>query len=267
MRIRVFACLLSLTASCLFAQPAEPRVAFDVASIKPAEAPKSPGVRVGMSIDKAQVHFSNVSLRDMIMRAYSVRTYQVTGPDWLNSVRFDVVAKIPEGASRDQVPGMLQTLLEDRFKLKLHREQKELPVYALIVGKNGPKLKKADADGNVRMSMGPKGRELTAKLPLARFAEVLSNMVDRPVIDMTEIAGSYDITLDWASGDNSMMALGMGAHEPPPGGPAAGKMDDDATGPSIYTAVQEQLGLKLDARKAPLDVLTIDSVEKIPTEN
>jgi len=136
-------------AGTAFGQAPAAAPAFEVASIKPAP-PMTPAMitsgkmHVGMKIDAARVDIGFLSLMDLICKAYEVKQYQVTGPSWLSTERFDIVAKMPEGATKEQVPKMLQTLLAERFKLQIHREKKDQPVYALVVGKGGPKLKDAE---------------------------------------------------------------------------------------------------------------------------
>src|ERR1700716_3749159 len=146
---------------------------------------------------------------------------------------------------------MLQTLLEDRFKLALHRETKVLPIYALVVGKNGPKLHQAEGEGGLRISMGPKGRKLTGNVSIARLADTLSNFMDRPVLDMTELKGNFDIDLDWKPDENQPGPFGGGGIRPPDGGGEGRAAPDSADAPSIFTAVQEKLGLRLEGRKSP----------------
>jgi len=227
------------------------------------------------------------------------------------SERFDVLAKLPEGASRDQVPEMLQALLAERFKLTVHRESKEHAVYALVVGKNGAKLKESspDADapagggapiatddvnpqvrvsgrgentqvsisggqiGTAHMSVGPDGTMHleAAKMTMAALADTLSRLVDRPVVDLTELKGSYQVALDLSMEDLRNAARNFGVMAPGLGGGrgAARPPADAASDPggvSIFAAVQ-QLGLKLEPRKAPLDLIVIDHLEKAPTEN
>src|SRR5262249_41996432 len=155
----------------------------------------------------------------------------------------------------------LQTLLTDRFKLAVHREQKLMPAYALVAGKNGPKLHEADAEAGLRISMGPKGRQLNGKVSLARLADALSNWVDRPVLDMTGIKGIYDIDLEWTPDEGQ-----PGAPVLAPGG-EAGRPEVGRDGPSIFTAVQEKLGLKLEGRKSPAEIIVVDHAERAPTEN
>src|SRR5580700_6734077 len=141
-------CSLAHAQSAANAQPAEAKLGFEVASVKPSALPAGNGViRLGRqdgpgSGDPGRVTYSFSTIRDLIVEAYSVKRSQVSGgPNWLDSERFDIVAKVPQGATKEQVKVMLQNLLAERFKLTLHRETKELPLYALVVGAKGPKLK------------------------------------------------------------------------------------------------------------------------------
>jgi uncharacterized protein (TIGR03435 family) len=250
-------------------QPGATAPAFEAASVKSAPPPTDNRMRVGMNGDAGRVNFSNVTLMNVMARAYNVKEHQITGPDWLKSERYDIVATLPPGAPRDQIPLMLQTLLADRFKLTLHRESKVLPIYALVVGKNGPKLHEAEAQGGLRMSMGPKGLQLTGKVSIPMLTDAISRFTDRPVIDMTELKGTFDIDLgfrpDGQPGGPGFFGPGGG---PRPEGAGEGKSaPDNADAPSIFTAVQETLGLKLEGRKSPVDILIIDHAERVPTEN
>lgn len=309
--------ILLLAAGTLLGQAPAAAPTFEVASIKPA-APLDPSklmsgkMHIGINIDGARVDIGNLTLMDLIAFAYTVKPYQISGLDWMGAQRFDVLAKLPEGASKDQVPEMLQALLAERFQLKLHRESKEQPVYALVVGRNGPKLKESPPDvdapkpegpapagrgqvnisrdgkgmtvgggpmGPVRMSMGQDGAMHleTTKATMAMFAEVLSRFVDRPVMDMTELKGTYQVALDLSMDDmrNAAKAAGVmmgpgGMPGPPPGGDAgrgpAIAAGNDSAPSSIFANVQ-QLGLKLEPRKIPVSTLVIDHAEKMPTEN
>jgi uncharacterized protein (TIGR03435 family) len=284
--------------------------AFEVASVKPA-APLNRGqllsgdAHVGMKIDAARVDIGSMSLADLIRVAYRVKAYQISGPDWMASERFDVLAKMPEGASREQVPEMLQALLAERFKLTVHRENKEHAVYALVVGKNGPKLRESlpDADapaatddanpqvrvsgrgentsvsitggqiGTAHMSMGPNGtmRLEAPKMNMAALADTLSRFFDRPVVDLTELKGTYQVALELSMEDLRNAARSAGFMAPGMGGGRDGARPpsdaaSDPGGLSIFAAVQ-QLGLKLEPRKTPLELVVIDHLEKAPTEN
>jgi uncharacterized protein (TIGR03435 family) len=297
-----------LTAVGLSAQaPAE----FEAASIK-AAAPMDPGhMMIGMrggpgTPSPGQITFNNVSLAQVMQRAYDVKDYQISGPDWMSSARFDISARVPAGTTKAQFKVMLQNLLADRFKLVLHHSTKESPIYALVVAKSGPKLKEsakqstddAAADGPGRGMMGQDGKppQLPPGVPrgtpmmigegqmitpggqirmisngatIGKFLDVLANQLDRPVRDMTGLSGTYDITLDFAA-DPAILQARMAAMG---GGPSAGlappegAAPDPSGGATIFTALTEQLGLRLEARKGPVDLLVIDSVQKTPTAN
>jgi len=270
------------TACAAFGQPTSD-LRFEVASIKPS-APQEMGmVRIGMGGDPGRINYTGVSLKNILMRAYRVRTYQIAGPSWIDSERYDVTAKLPEGTTQDQVPEMLQNLLADRFKMVLHFETRDQSVYALIVGKNGPRLQKSEIQappagldgppaqkGGARMMMS--NGHLEAKgVALSGLCDMLSNLLDRPVVDMTKLEGSYDITLDVSMDELTgmkRMAAAHGGGGPGPGmkGEGGGPAPEGEAGGSIFSAIQT-LGLKLDSRKAPIDYIVVDSAEKTPTEN
>jgi uncharacterized protein (TIGR03435 family) len=268
----------------------------------------------GMNVNAARVDIGSQSLAELIRIAYEVKPYQVQGPDWITSERFDVAAKLPEGASKEQVPRMLEALLAERFGLKVHRESKEQSVYVLVVGKNGPKLKESapDADaptgeappaggmvigaGEYQMRLSgrlddPKGMAISggpvgnarltvadgairleiAKMTMAAFADFVGRFVDRPVVDMTELKGNYQVALPLSTQDLIAAARTAGVAVPAGrGGREAARQPGDAasdpSGGSIFAAVQ-QLGLKLDSRKAPIDLIVVDQAQKTPTEN
>jgi uncharacterized protein (TIGR03435 family) len=224
-------------------------VAFEVASVKRLPPPVG-GVRSSMNLSPGRLTCSNVSLSKLIIQAYDVKNFQLSGPDWLNSEIYDIAATMPPATSTDQVLLMLQSLLAERFQLKLHRETKEVPMYALVVGKSGSKLKEGEFG---RSSTSAEPGQLTAqKIPMAKLADFLSNQLGNPVTDMTGMKGFFDFTLEWAP-------------EARPGEAAA--TTDSVPGASIFAALQEQLGLKLETRKGPVEMLVIDHVEKIPIEN
>jgi uncharacterized protein (TIGR03435 family) len=137
---------LLLAAVGLWGQAKPPRVEFEVASIKPAPPNPDPHMAAGLHIDGSQVHFARMSMKDLARMAYKVKFYQIAGPDWIASERYNVDAKLPDGAPRDQVADMLEALITDRFQIKMHREQKEMPVYGLVVLPGGPKMKEVPDD-------------------------------------------------------------------------------------------------------------------------
>jgi len=285
--------LTALAALPLLAQ-APAHLEFEVASIKPAEALGPRNIRAGVHVDGSQVTCAQLSLDNLVEIAYRVKSYQVSGPDFMASERFDINAKLPEGAAEKDVPEMLQSLLADRFGMKLHHENKDLPVYALVLGKGELKMRESPPDSpadaqpagqravNVAASGHPGGVSINYgngsyfsfgddkleghKLTAARTAEVLSRFSERPVVDMTGLKGKYDFVLELSPEDfRAMMirsAIAAGVSLPP----RALQFAESASGDSLFAAV-EKLGLKLDSRKAPVDVLVIDHIEKSPTEN
>jgi uncharacterized protein (TIGR03435 family) len=304
-----------LAAGSLMGQTPAAAPAFEVASIKPSQpitqaAVASGKLHIGMKVDAARVDIGNFGLMQLICKAYDVKAYQVSGPAWLTSgQKFDIVASLPEGGTKEQVPQMLQSLLAERFKLKMHRDTKESAVYAMVVGKGGVKMKEvepaaaapegdapntaatgsnsvsisqtkggavvSDGEGTQqKMSMSPDGKSMhleISRITTAKLAEALSPMVDRPIVDLTELKGKYEVVLDISMQDVMNAARAAGAAVPagaPGGGGGAGNPADSATDPggSVFTAIQ-LAGLKLEPRKAPLSMVVIESVEKMPTEN
>jgi uncharacterized protein (TIGR03435 family) len=260
--------LLACTPFLSFAAEA---TAFEVASIKPA-APQPPGrLQISMGGDPGRIDYQSVSLKNLIERAYSIKSYQVSGPDWLDSERFDVTAKLPEGTTQKDVPAMLERLLAERFKLTVHREEKTLPIYAIVESKSGVKMTKIEGQpaGGIRMQMGPKGRELMGKVTVDGLAGVLSRMLDRPVVDMTGLKDTYDVKLEWMPDDREGSGFGGTKGLPPGAGDHAppAESSEGSTAPSLFAAVQEELGLKLESRKGPVAIVVVDSIEKTPTQN
>jgi uncharacterized protein (TIGR03435 family) len=294
-------------------------MAFEVASIKPAAPLNAREAmmgqqRVGMKVDATRVDIANLSLADLVRIAYRVKPYQIAGPPWMKGTRFDIVAKLPEGASPDQAPEMLQKLLVERFKLTVHRETKEHAVYALVVGKNGPKLVEAPTDavptaqsaaptapdhnsgplqlnadassllisgeptGRIRLSQGAGGMQLEARAAtMAALADILSRILDRPVVDITALKGAYQLTLNLSMQEMHAMVEGAGVMPPGPGmgggemhrtgaDAPGGAQGSDAPASSVFQNIQ-QLGLKLEARKAPMEMIIVDRLEKAPTQN
>jgi uncharacterized protein (TIGR03435 family) len=221
---------------------------FEVVSVKPS---KSASNSSHMNSDQGRLTATNTSLRNLIVLAYGVKDYQVEGPDWLQLERFDIAAKFPEALTGNRekydawLQAMMRHMLAERFKLAVHRDSKLFPVYGLAVGKSGIKFKAVpDCDSHNQNS---DNTHYTGKcVSMDSFAAFLARRVDLPVLDMTSLKGFYDLTLDWV---------------PEPKG------DDLPQGPTLRVAVEEQLGLKLETRKAPIEILVVDHAEKSPTEN
>jgi uncharacterized protein (TIGR03435 family) len=239
--IRFFA-IATMGLSALVAQTPQH---FEVASIKPCIAdPHSSGMTTG----HGRLNASCVTLKRSIMGAYGVGPNQVVGGlDWLDSERFDIVAKAETPEGDHGLMAMLQTLLTERFHLALHREDRPIQAYLMEVGKNGPKLEKGD--GTEGKTDNGRGNLVVTNTTMDRFAEVLSRQMDLPVINHTALDGVFNVKLKWTP--ESARAAADGA---------------TADGPSVFTAIQEQLGLRLRAQKVPVEVLVIDHAEK-PSAN
>jgi uncharacterized protein (TIGR03435 family) len=235
-----------------FGQAANPP-AFDAASVK---VNNSSSGHTSVHTGPGSITMSNVTLRLCLTRAYGITDPQVFGPAWMDTDRYDIVAREPEGAPESQIREMLQTLLVERFKLAAHRETRDLPVYALVVGKNGPKLTKVEArESGGDMSSGD-GTATGTAVTMVRLAGFLATPridLGLPVVDQTGLNGAFSFTLKWTPERKLMKP---DAEAPAPDAP-----------PPILVALQEQLGLKLEKRKAPLEVVIVDHAERVPTEN
>jgi uncharacterized protein (TIGR03435 family) len=241
---------------------------FEVASVKPSTSASG---RVTITTDPGRIAYTNIMLKRILLRAYDVKNYQISGPDWLDTLRFDITAKVPEGATSEDIHSMLRDLLATRFKMAIHRESKELPVYALLIAKNGPKIKPAStgstdeeqlavmkaAEGRdgfpvlslqapalIIESRNGRGRITAKEQSIAKLADLLSGQVGRPVIDRTGLAGNYSFVV-YFTPENA----------------------DAGSDPFIFLALQEQLGLKLEARKGAVEMLVVDHAERVPTAN
>jgi uncharacterized protein (TIGR03435 family) len=304
-----------LAMTCLFAgQLSAAGLEFEVASVRLAppitpELIQSGKLRQGITMDGGRVDFAGTPLTGLIAYAFGVPQNRITGPDWMQGQRIDIQAKLPAGATEDQVPAMLQTLLADRFKLTIHRERKDQSGYALVVAKGGAKVKPAAPDAEpaapppadpntpppsttiapfggsqVRITEDPKNRGGTASNPLlgtVRFSEspsglrleapnttfeglaqLLTELMRQPVVDLTELKGRYQVVLDLVlnGGDDP----GPRGGQDGPGGAAASAPD-----PRINAVIGalDKIGLKMDSRKMPVETIVVDHVEKTPTDN
>jgi uncharacterized protein (TIGR03435 family) len=281
-----------LALATAFAQTPAQHQEFEVISVKPADpiVAGTQQVNIGLHIDGAQVHLISASLRDLVRMAYQVKTYQVVGPEWLESERFSIDAKLPAGSTKEQVPEMLKSLLADRFHLKYHNESREFPVYVLEVNPGG-KLKdvsdtaealdaKAPTEVNAQGSAAgvsaslPGGASFTFadnkfvahKIAMTSLADILSRFMDKPVVDMTGLPGRYEVSLSLSEDDYRGMlirsAINAGVALPPEALRYLATISDT----SLHGALRAN-GLKFENRKAPLPVVVVDSVLKTPTEN
>jgi uncharacterized protein (TIGR03435 family) len=249
-----------LALSRAFGQSKAPTPTFEVASIKL----NTSGDRgSGTNGTKGELTITNATLKSIIQSAYNVREYSFSGPDWLGSVRFDINAKFPPEESteitreRRQLTRqlMMQNLLAERFKLEAHRETKMLPGYTLVVTKKGAKLKPSERKDGTSITTNNGIMDGTG-MSMKSLANMVSITLRGPVADMTGIEGSYDIKLEWSTDEGGGGGIG-----------STGEAKSPDTRPSIFTALQETLGLRLEARKVPVEILVVDRVERTPTEN
>jgi uncharacterized protein (TIGR03435 family) len=213
---------------------------FEVASIK-MNASGSQDSGISSNPSNGRFTATNATLKRLIRLAYEVEDFRITGgPDWLDTERFDISAKAEKPGSETELRMMLQSLLADRFRLKFHRDARETSVYALLVAKNGPRLIVSTAEAN---SIGISRREISGtNMTMPLFASALSGVLNQAVVDKTGLVGKFDLKLRWT--------------------PDSVDTPLDPSAPSIFTAVQEQLGLRLDSQKGSVEVFVIDSAEK-----
>jgi uncharacterized protein (TIGR03435 family) len=219
-----------------------PQTEFEAASVKPTP-PESTDQRIEVQ-PGGRFRATNITLKGLLRMAYDVKGFQISGgPKWIDSTRYDVEAKAAGNPNAAERLVMMQVMLADRFQLKLHRESRELPVYWLVVGKGGPKIQRAaDDTRSYRVTRGV----VNTRTTIPALANVFSNWLERVVLDRTGLEGAYEVKLEWIPEEEPESANHPGA--------------------SLFSAVQEQLGLKLEARKGPVDILVIDGAEK-PSEN
>jgi uncharacterized protein (TIGR03435 family) len=253
--------------SAIAAQNAADQPKFEVASVK-----RTDRCVFDNSVSPGTVVLKGDPLKPILMEAFKVGKEQIVGPSWLDEDCFEIFGKAPEGASKDQLPAMLQALLVERFKLAAHKEDRARPVYALIVDKNGPKFKESYSSSSFqgarasrmmfRAGAGTAG--FKGSMTMADLARHLSGRGYGPVQDFTGLKGKYDIDLSWAP-DRTFEPMeefakaGEAAH-PNADLPAAPTAD-------LFAAIRESLGLRLEQRKEPVEVLVIDHIERVPTEN
>jgi uncharacterized protein (TIGR03435 family) len=296
-----------LTCSLTQGQQPDKSLTFDVATIKPFVPQSgrggdrlffSGGSRGGPgSSDPGRIQYPAITLQNLMMTAYGVKDFQISGPTWLATERFEIQATMPPETTKEQFHIMLQNLLAERFKMTIHRETKELPMYTMVAGKNGPKLTESPQisaeeeakdptpppmpAGRGPMKMGPDGfpnlplpsggrgglfmimtpfgaRLVGQRQTMQNLADRLSSILSKPVTDGTGLTPKFDFTLTYSmDGLNNQMMLPPGPRE----------MPDVEPPQNIFAAIQSQLGLKLEPKKGPVDLLVVDHAEKAPTEN
>lgn len=219
---------------------------FEVASIKTAQPSTDGRLHVWRNVDDARLSYMNVSFRDMLKEAFHIQDDQIAGPDWLGSERFDITAKI-SADTRKNIPEMLQALLVERFGLMLHWDTKEMAHYSLEVSKAGSRLQKVDSPTGLTSNTGRACNHVNGELAMTALTDFLSQQLQRPVVDKTGMEGAYRVGLEWTAD--------------------ASATDAASCGPSLVTAVQEQLGLSLSSQKGPVRIAVIDQLQRTPTAN
>jgi uncharacterized protein (TIGR03435 family) len=276
------ATILLVFANAAYSQTADHQPAFEVVSIRPAPPPDPGGGFMGGrggpgTDDPGLFTCVNWSLANLVTLAYAIFDFQLSAPGWMQDQKFNVSAKVPMGATKEQFKLMMQNMLAERFKLAVHFEKKEMQRYELVIAKGGPKLKEStiapppkedgaepkppekpaapksfmakdgypavDGEGNA-MGYG-RARVVYLRRTMEVLVTYLSAQLHHPVVDLTGLTGKYDIALFWDMRD---------ASEP-------------EAGPTLEAALQSQLGLKLEQKKGPVDIVVVDHAEKIPTEN
>jgi uncharacterized protein (TIGR03435 family) len=289
----------------LVAQTPDSKLVFEVASVRPGSPNPDypPGIfstKGGPGTpDPGQINYTGVPMRELLRQAYGFnQMYQLSAPAWMENTTFDIVAKVPAGATRDEFNVMLQNLLAERFDLVAHHETRELPGYEMVIAKGGPKIKESsdaaaepptrsptgepprlkmekDRDGLPQLAPGsntmamfpiPNGNRYSARQqPLSALARLLTNPLGKPVVDKTGLTGKYDFNLTFVRDERTSANM---VRNPGPSTAATNPADAVNNGPpDLFTAMQEQLGLRLDQKKIPVDVLVVDRAEKTPKEN
>ena len=257
-RALAIAGLGAVLSAMTFGQATPSQPAFEVASVKLNTSLSPPSMDAG----NGRITMYNYPMKLIVARAYQVANDRVTGPDWISNQGYDIIAKYGPDTTRESLWVMLQNLLAERFKLAVHHEQKPVPVYALLVGRNGPKFNEAAADSVAKSVCSHEGGLNTCAIQKSTMAQLAQNLprwvradfFGMPVVDLTGLNGAYDFTLTWTWTARPLSA-GEGVSQ------AADPVVD------LFEAIQDQLGLKLEQRKEPVDRIVIDHIERVPVEN
>jgi uncharacterized protein (TIGR03435 family) len=277
---------------------------FEAASVKASNPAGGPfGMRRGGpgTKDPGRIRYSNMSLKALLLIAYSVNDFQIEGPGWMETERFEIDATMPADTTREQFREMLHNLLVERFRITLHRGTKDVPAHTLVVGRNGPRMAESapvaappeggappaavpsqqferDRDGFPKLPPGgPPGILQFVVLNRARLqgrlqtmgdlADRLAYLLGHPVTDGTALTRKYDFSLTFATEGTALSRpIGPPLPPPPPDGPTPNAAEGE-TAPDLFSAVQSQLGLKLEAKRAPVEVIVIDRAERTPVAN
>lgn len=275
---------------CAVSVFAQTKLEFEVASVR-SVGPPDAGVAVGLRLDGSQAHIVSYPMRDLMAMAFRVRPAQISGPDWMTSERFDVSGKLPAGATADQIPDMLQNLLAERFGLKFHREPKDQPVYTLTLDKTPLKLQKSAVEPGAAVPAGVRSISGTGnadgvsvdlgngsyysfknnkfdikKVNMDTLARLFERYLDRPLINMTGLDGVYDLSVTVTEEDYYTLLIRAGINSGVAVPPQAMQLLERGSISSLIDGLQ-QLGLKLEPRKAPLDMVVVDQISKTASDN
>jgi uncharacterized protein (TIGR03435 family) len=270
----------------LLALAAQTTPAFEVASIRPSADP--PPAQAALQITAGQFRVGNLALWDCIAFAYRLQSHQISGPDWLRYARFDIVAKLPDGAMPQQVSDMLQSLLADRFQLRVHRESRDVPVYALEVADGGLKLERVELDRDAGSTVGAvasagssgmsldlgrgasfsvsENRFEAKKLMMTMLAQRLTAFVGRPVVDRTNVPGHFDLALDVSPEDFAGMLVRAADAAARPLSPQMMRLLETTSMDTLSESLRK-VGLSLAPARTSMDVLIVDSVQRMPSGN
>src|SRR5688572_5245970 len=277
-------CTLLVVASAI----AQQTLRFEVASIRPTPDDNA-GSRIGLRLTGSLAHYSGLTLKDYIGAAYNLDSPQVIAPDWANEQRYEISASLPAGATREQVPEMLQALLAERFQLKVHRESRQFPVYALVVSKGGLKIKGTPVDPNapslaasntvgaasssglvINMRGGTfamaDGKFEIRQLTMEDLVLALTRFSDRKTIDATGLTDRFDITLELTPEDFNLVYLRGLVNNGYTRSPQSLRTLDGAPA-NIIGRYLARTGLALEERRAPLEVVIVDSASRQPADN
>jgi uncharacterized protein (TIGR03435 family) len=254
------AMLRSVAGICMLLSVSGFAQSFEVASIKRSAPQSGDHQFTGFQTPGGgRLNTLNTPLRMLVTFAYNVKDFQLSGgPGWASSETYDITAKAADNANMAQLRAMLQTLLKERFKLAVRHETKEAPIYQLVVAKGGSKLTEDTTSAKLAVMMTGRGKVTVQKAPITAFLPMLGTLTGRPVVDKTGLPSAYAFDLNWTPDP------GEGGFPQRPG--AQDIAPADANGPSLFTALQEQLGLRLESAKAPVESVVIESAEK-PSEN
>lgn len=248
--------------------------AFDVASVKVSQVNNmgsEGGAKPNLTVTPDSLSMRNFSLHNCVQWAYHVGDYQVSGPDWIDSQRYDINAKAAGAVKEEELRRMLQSLLADRLKLAFHREIRDLPVFVLTVAKDGLKIKASEGEGESAFQPVKGGGKLAITVvhtSMGQFADQLRSPLQGPVLDETGLKGGFDFTVD--VGKYLSLDQGQGIRrdgDGPRGEGGRGGPDGATIETAIVLALRDELGLQLARKKAPVDMIVIEKAEKVPTEN